>query len=77
MEFHERPAEGGTVEVDLSSGKSLVCLVCGHNRFHERNALLNTRLNTFFKLDWTDRQATNFVCAACGYVHWFLPEPGK
>jgi len=74
MQFIERAVEDGTVEVQMSSGKQLSCLVCGYARFHERNALLNTRAATFFKFDWANREATNFVCANCGYVHWFLPD---
>jgi hypothetical protein len=74
MQFVEHAAENGTVEVEMSSGKRLVCLVCGRNRFHERNALLNTRAATFLRVDWANREATNFVCAECGYVHWFLPD---
>jgi predicted nucleic-acid-binding Zn-ribbon protein len=74
MRFVEHPAENDTVEVEMSPGSRLACLVCGHNRFHERNALLNTRLTAIFGIDWTNPQATTFVCVQCGYVHWFLPR---
>lgn len=74
MQFIEHAVENDAVEVEMSSGKRLVCLVCGHARFHERNALLNTRAAAFFNFDWANREATNFVCVQCGYVHWFLPN---
>jgi hypothetical protein len=74
MAFLERPSSDGTVEVEMASGQKLLCVVCRNDKFHERNALLNTRIATLFKFDWANREATNFVCASCDYVHWFLPK---
>jgi predicted nucleic-acid-binding Zn-ribbon protein len=73
MELAERPAGDGTVMVNVA-GKDLACLVCGNSTFRERTALLNTRLATFFKLDWANAAATTFICARCGFIHWFFPD---
>jgi predicted nucleic-acid-binding Zn-ribbon protein len=63
----------GCVEVAVA-GKPLACVVCGNGTFHERNSLLNTRLATFFNVDWANAQAANYICARCGYIHWFWAE---
>jgi hypothetical protein len=74
MVFGEHPAEDGTIEVEMRpSGRMLSCLICEHNRFYERKSLLNTRMASLFHVDWANSEAINFVCARCGYVHWFLP----
>jgi hypothetical protein len=49
-------------------------VVCGGDRFHKREALLNTPGMTFLKLDWANSVAQCRVCADCGYIHWFLAE---
>jgi hypothetical protein len=72
MSLTETPADNGAVEVAIATGKRLACLVCAHELFRKRRALLNTRTATFFKLDWANAAATNLVCMQCGYVHWFL-----
>ncbi len=63
--------EADTVEI---IGQQLVCLVCRYDRFHRREALLNTAAASFFYLDWTDTSAVCYVCKQCGYIHWFLPQ---
>lgn len=54
------------------NGKSLRCTVCSHNLFWMREAMLNTQVRTFFNLDWSDKNATCFICAECTHIHWFL-----
>lgn len=54
-------------------GKTLECLICGHDAFRRREALLNTAAATFFNFDWANKSGTCYVCARCGYIHWFLP----
>ncbi len=54
------------------SGRSLRCVVCGHNQFYITEAQMNKAVTTFFRLDWTDKSATCFVCSECTYVHWFM-----
>ncbi len=71
MEFQEIPQTDGTIQVNLGA-KTLTCAVCGCNRFHERNSLLNTRAATFFNFDWANKEATNYICAECGYIFWFM-----
>ena len=60
-----------TVEV---AGRALICEICGHDRFWMRKAQLNTAVATFFNLDWANPSALCYVCAGCGYIHWFLPR---
>ena len=71
MTFQEIPQADGTIGVTLG-GKPLACTVCGCTAFHERNSLLNTRAATFFRLDWANQGATNYICAQCGYIFWFM-----
>jgi hypothetical protein len=58
-------------EVEIA-GKRLVCPVCEGTYFTQRRSLLNTRMLTLFNADWANRSATNHVCAACGYIFWFM-----
>jgi hypothetical protein len=71
MDIQEMKRGAGTVEVTLD-GKTLVCTVCGNNRYHERGALVNSRSGEFFGFAWADTKATNFICTNCGYIFWFL-----
>jgi predicted nucleic-acid-binding Zn-ribbon protein len=71
--LRELPHADGSIEVE-ACGRRLSCVVCGNTSFHERNSLLNTRLATFFKFDWANVQAVNYICTRCGYIFWFLPE---
>lgn len=73
MAWDEIDQGDGTIEVQ-GYGRTLACPICGHTRFHERNSLLNTRAATFFKVDWANKQATNYICAQCGYIFWFLEQ---
>lgn len=58
----------------LVLNKPLHCLVCAHDEFEQRSALLNTSAATFFGFDWANRSANCFVCNRCGYIHWFVPK---
>jgi len=69
--FQEVQQQDGSIEV-IAGGKQLVCVVCGGTHFHERNSLLNTRAATFFRFDWANKEATNFICTQCGYIFWFM-----
>lgn len=53
--------------------RSLTCQVCGYNGFWKREAQLNTAGLSFLNMDWLNRSAQCYICARCGYVHWFLP----
>jgi predicted nucleic-acid-binding Zn-ribbon protein len=74
MTFQEIERGDGTIEVHIGEGseRKLTCPVCGCQQFHERNSLLNTRAATFFKFDWANKEATNYICAQCGYIFWFI-----
>ncbi|MFZ5865931.1 MAG: hypothetical protein ACOYXY_08640 [Thermodesulfobacteriota bacterium] len=56
------------------AGRALKCLICGHDRFNKREALLNTASMTFFNLDWANASGMCMVCDNCGFIHWFLPK---
>jgi len=56
------------------AGKPIACVHCGHDRFVEGRALLNTRGFSFFDLDWLNRDAMTLTCTACGYIHWFAQK---
>jgi hypothetical protein len=57
------PAEVGGVE--------LRCHHCQHANFSQRRVMLNTFGATFLGMDWANREAECYVCASCGFVHWF------
>lgn len=61
----------GTVQI---KGQPLRCEICGHERFWQREAQLNTAVATFFNFDRANATATCYVCDGCGYIHWFLPQ---
>ena len=69
--FQEFELGNGNIEVQVGDAK-LACGVCGCQQFHERNSLLNTRVATFFKFDWANKEATNYICVQCGYIFWFM-----
>ncbi len=71
MTFQEIDRGDGTIEVQIGQQR-LTCCVCGHQQFHERNSLLNTRAATFFNVDWANKEATNYICAQCGFIFWFI-----
>lgn len=52
---------------------TLKCVVCGHDKFSQQSAQLNTAVATFFNFDWANQSATCYICKNCGYIHWFLP----
>lgn len=52
----------------------LKCPVCQHDKFWERKTLMNTKGMTFFKLDWANKEAQNYICDNCGHVLWFLDK---
>ena len=56
----------------IKAGHKLVCPVCSHDRFWSRQTQMNTRVATFWNLDWLNRNATNYVCDRCGYIFWFF-----
>lgn len=68
MNIFKKP-EPQTVAV---KGHTLICPICSNNLFWTRRAQLNSAVSTFFKLDWTDRSATCFVCSECTHISWFL-----
>lgn len=52
----------------------LHCLVCRHPEFWSRDVQLNSAASSLFDLEWADPSARCYVCASCGYIHWFLPQ---
>lgn len=56
------------------NGEIMSCLMCGSKKFWTRKTLMNTVGFSFFNIDWANKNATNYVCNDCGYVHWFLEK---
>ena len=56
-------------EPAIVAGVTLRCEICKFDRFHHRNAQLHGAVASFFDLECADC----YVCAQCGYIHWFLP----
>lgn len=54
-------------------GVPLRCEICKHEYFFHRRAQLHGGVASFFDLEWLGPTADCYVCARCGYVHWFLP----
>jgi hypothetical protein len=55
-------------------GRWLTCAVCQHDQFWTRRTLMTTRRRALFDLEWSGKEAINYVCGRCGYVHWFLRD---
>lgn len=51
--------------------KWFTCLVCGADRFTQREILMNTAGATFFDFDAFNRAADGAICTTCGFVHQF------
>lgn len=58
----------------IIKGNKLKCNVCNNNTFWGRETLMNTPRMTFFKLDWLNKSAKNYVCNNCGHVLWFMEK---
>lgn len=53
-------------------GRPLRCLICGHGKFFHYAVGSNEILvASLLGVDTAKPQGTYFVCADCGYVHWF------
>lgn len=54
---------------------NLKCQICQHNLFLYRTAQLNTKLYTFFDLEWLNKNAHILTCEKCTYLMWFNKKP--
>ncbi|MCW8131019.1 MAG: hypothetical protein KIS92_11775 [Planctomycetota bacterium] len=50
----------------------LTCTVCKHDHFWRGEGRLQT--TGVIAPGWSQPAASFFVCAHCGYMHWFLPK---
>lgn len=57
--------------IKLPNGEWLHCKVCSQDHFHLRKGLISNPLQSWLDMEWMGRAAHCFVCAECGYVHWF------
>jgi hypothetical protein len=55
-------------------GYELRCPICENKYFRTREALLNTKMASFFNFDWANRAATCYVCSKCTHILWFYGE---
>ena len=69
MSIFKQDPESATI-----AGVSLRCEICHHDRFYHRRAQLHSAVASFIDLEWTGPSAECYVCAKCGYIHWFLPQ---
>ncbi len=61
------------METVTISDTPLHCQICKGAEFISRkNILLNTIWASFVGWEWANRTATCYVCANCGYIHWFV-----
>jgi hypothetical protein len=67
--------EAPTGEAYTVAGKAVICQHCGHDRFVEGRAQLNTAGMSFMNLDWINRSAATLACTDCGRIEWFLSDP--
>jgi len=58
-------------------GHSLLCPVCGQDKFWQRKTALLTPAAAFLNFNWGSKVATNYICDQCGYIYWFLREATK
>jgi predicted nucleic-acid-binding Zn-ribbon protein len=58
-----------------AGGIGVVCPHCRESLFDQHEAMLNTRVHTFFKVDWADRSGTALICLKCGLIQWFAEKP--
>lgn len=56
------------------AGVQLHCEICKRQQFWHRRAQLHSAVATFFDVEWVSPSADCYVCAHCGYIHWFLPQ---
>ncbi|MCK9305581.1 MAG: hypothetical protein M0P27_09330 [Bacteroidales bacterium] len=55
-------------------GHELICPICNYTSFWTKKVQLNTRLATFFDLDWANKSATCYICSKCTHISWFLGD---
>ena len=61
------------IETVTISDTPLQCQICKGDEFIARkNILLNTIWASFLGWEFANRTATCYVCAGCGYIHWFV-----
>ncbi len=65
----DRPAEPC-----VANGHELKCLICGHDKFFEKKAQLNTATATFLGWDFVNPEGICAICEECGYIHWFMEK---
>lgn len=51
--------------------KTVQCQVCGHDKFHSRNTVLNQLWTAVLDLEAFSRETKSLICAECGYIHQF------
>ena len=49
----------------------LKCQVCKSDFFEKREAILATSFLSFFNLSCFNQSGSAYVCANCGFIHWF------
>ena len=55
-------------------GRPLRCHHCAGDQFTHRDAELTPALQQLFGPAWGQPSADIYICARCGFVHWFIPQ---
>lgn len=66
-----------TASQEQRAGHWLKCPICGGEKFWRREAQLNTRVMTLFKLDWVNPRGDCYICEHCRHILWFYGEDEK
>jgi hypothetical protein len=59
------------------AGYWLNCPICGGDKFHHREGMLNTRVMSLIDLDWVNPRADCYICENCLHILWFYGEEEK
>jgi hypothetical protein len=58
----------------IINDETLSCKHCGFDQFYSFNFDPNAAGSNFPGLSWMGKAAQIFVCARCGFFHWFATE---
>lgn len=56
----------------IVAGRLISCPICRCDRFSQRRALLSSRADAAFNMQWLSDSAEAWICRQCGYILWFM-----
>lgn len=54
--------------------RKIMCVVCGSDRFYQREVLLSTSGMQFMNLGWANESALALTCTQCGNLLQFVGD---